>query len=191
MSIQLAHDPSDTECHPPQTIPFSQLPLINPSSSKPHRIFLTNCPSNIWQEQWIPLARFSSFYQSDHCALDIFSFSIFLMVSRIEQSIPDVVWIIRKTITFFILGPVPLLMCPCTCVCCHFSRVWLFATPWAVACQASLSMGFSRQEYWSGLLCSPPGDLPDPGIELTSLTSPVSAGGFFTISTSWEALTCP
>ena len=42
------------------------------------------------------------------------------------------------------------------------SRVWLFATPWTVVCQAPLSMGFSRQEYWSG-------DLPDPGIELTSL----------------------
>ena len=72
----------------------------------------------------------------------------------------------------------------------HFSRVWLFATPWTVACQASLSMGFSRQEYWSGLLCPSPGDLPDPGIELTSLTSPASVGGFFTISTTWEALTC-
>ena len=40
-----------------------------------------------------------------------------------------------------------------------------FATPWTVACQASLSMGFSRQEYWSGLPFPPPGDLPDPGIE--------------------------
>ena len=42
------------------------------------------------------------------------------------------------------------------------------ATPWTVACQASLSMGFSRQEYWSGLLFPPPGDLPDPGIKPTS-----------------------
>ena len=41
----------------------------------------------------------------------------------------------------------------------------LFATPWNVACQAPLSMGFSRQEYWSGLPCPPPGDLPNPGIE--------------------------
>jgi len=38
-------------------------------------------------------------------------------------------------------------------------------TPWTVACQASLSMGFSRQEYWSGLPCPPPGDLPNPGIK--------------------------
>ena len=47
----------------------------------------------------------------------------------------------------------------------HFNRVQLFATLWTVACQAPLSMGFSRQEYWSGLPCPPPGDLPDPGIE--------------------------
>ena len=45
------------------------------------------------------------------------------------------------------------------------SRVRLFATLWTVACQAPLSMGFSRQEYWSGLPFPSPGDLPDPGIE--------------------------
>ena len=47
--------------------------------------------------------------------------------------------------------------------------------------------GFSRQEYWNGLPCPPPGDLPSPGIEPTSLTSPALAGGFFTTSTTWEA----
>ena len=45
------------------------------------------------------------------------------------------------------------------------SRVPLFVTPWTVAYQAPLSMGFSRQEYWSGLPFPSPGDLPDPGIE--------------------------
>ena len=45
------------------------------------------------------------------------------------------------------------------------SCAWLFATPWSVACQAPLSMGFSRQEYWSGLPFPSPGALPDPGIE--------------------------
>ena len=49
------------------------------------------------------------------------------------------------------------------CVLNCFSCVWLFVTPWTVACQAPLSVGFSRQEYWSGLPCSPPGDLSDPG----------------------------
>ena len=45
------------------------------------------------------------------------------------------------------------------------SHVWLFATPWTVAYQAPLSVGFSRQEYWSGLPFPSPGDLPNPGIE--------------------------
>ena len=61
-------------------------------------------------------------------------------------------------------------------------------TPWILARQAPLSMGFSRQEYWSGLPSPPPVDLPDPGIKLTSLMSPVLMGGFFTTSATWEAL---
>ena len=75
-----------------------------------------------------------------------------------------------------------------TCVLSRFSRVRLFVIPWTVARQAPLSMGFSRQEYWSGLPCPPPGDLPHPGIEPESLTSPALAGGFFTTSAAWEAL---
>ena len=58
-----------------------------------------------------------------------------------------------------------LLLC---CVLSHFSRVRLLETPWTVARQAPLSVGFSRQESWSGLPCPPPGDLPDPGIEARS-----------------------
>ena len=58
--------------------------------------------------------------------------------------------------------------------------------PWTVALQAPPSMGFSRQEYWSGLPFLPPGDLPDPGIEPMSLASPTLAGGFFTTSIIWE-----
>ena len=54
----------------------------------------------------------------------------------------------------------------------HFSHVRLFATLWTVAHQASLSLGFSRQEYWNRLPCPPPGDLPDPGVEPMSLMSP-------------------
>ena len=56
------------------------------------------------------------------------------------------------------------------CVCYSISRVRLFVTPWTVAHQASLPMGFSRQEYWSGLPCPPPGDLPKPGTEPGSPT---------------------
>ena len=58
------------------------------------------------------------------------------------------------------------------------SCVQLFVTPWTVACQAPLSMEFSRQEYWSGLPFRTPGDLPNPGIKLLSLTSPALAGRF-------------
>ena len=54
------------------------------------------------------------------------------------------------------------------------------AAPWTVAHQAPLSMGFSRQDYWGRLPFPPPGDLPDPGIEPTSLVSPALASGFFT-----------
>ena len=57
------------------------------------------------------------------------------------------------------------------------SHVQLFVTPWTVACQASLSLAYSRQEYWSGLPLPTPGDLPNSGI---MPTSPILAGGFFT-----------
>ena len=73
------------------------------------------------------------------------------------------------------------------CVLSHFSHVRLFMTLWTIARQAPLSMGFSRQEYWSGLPCPPPGDLPDPGIEPISLISPVLVGGLFTTTATWES----
>ena len=58
----------------------------------------------------------------------------------------------------------------------RFSHVQLCATVWIVTHQAPLSMRFSRQEYWIGSPCPPPGDLPDPGIALRSLMSPALAG---------------
>ena len=66
------------------------------------------------------------------------------------------------------------------CVLSHFSRVRLCVMLWTVACHTPLSMGFSRQGHWSGLPRPPPRDLPDPGIEPTSLLSPALAGRFFT-----------
>ena len=69
----------------------------------------------------------------------------------------------------------------------RFSHVRLFATLWTISHQAPLSMGFPRQEYWSGLPCPPPGDLSDPGIEPASLMSSTLAGGFFTSSATQEA----
>ena len=72
------------------------------------------------------------------------------------------------------------------CMLHHFSRVRLFATLWTEACQAPLSMGFSRQEYWRGLSYHPPGDLSNPGIKPMSLTSPALVGRVLG-STTWEA----
>ena len=63
---------------------------------------------------------------------------------------------------------------------CIFSHVQLFVTPWTVVCQTSLSMGFSRQEYWSELPFSPPGDLPDPGTEPASPPFPALTCCLFT-----------
>ena len=72
---------------------------------------------------------------------------------------------------------------PTRCMLIHFSCLWLFATPWTVAHQAPLSMGFSR-----AATPSPSGDLPDSGMESRSLTSPALAGGLFTTSATWEAI---
>ena len=69
----------------------------------------------------------------------------------------------------------------------RFSHVRLCGTPQTAAHQAALSLGFSRQEYWSGLPRPAPGDLPNPRIEPTSLLSPALAGGFCTIHATWEA----
>ena len=67
------------------------------------------------------------------------------------------------------------------------SRVRLFAAPWTGIHQAPLLMKFSRQEYWSRVSFPPPGDLPDPGIELASLMTPALTGRFFNTRTTWEA----
>ena len=70
---------------------------------------------------------------------------------------------------------------PSACECAQsLSHIWLFATPWTVAHRAALSMGFSRQEYWSGLPFPLPGDLPGLGTEASCLMTPALAGRFFT-----------
>ena len=70
----------------------------------------------------------------------------------------------------------------------HFSCVWFFVTTWTVAHKAPLSVGFSRQEYWSGLLFPFPRDIPNPGIEPAPLKFPALTGGFFTPTVIWAAL---
>ena len=81
----------------------------------------------------------------------------------------------------------------CVCLCVHvcacmpaFSCVWLSVTPWTVACQTSLFMEFSRQEYWSGLLFHSTGDLPNPGIKHTSLVSCVGRQVIYQLSHQWS-----
>ena len=73
------------------------------------------------------------------------------------------------------------------CVTCSVAAVVSTLRP----AKAPLSVGFSGQQYWSGLPCPPSGDLPDPGIEPVSLMSPALAGGFSTTSTTWDALDKP
>ena len=63
------------------------------------------------------------------------------------------------------------------CVLSCFSHVQLLGTLWSIACQAPLSMGFSRQEHWCGLPFPPPEDLPDPGTRPAFLTSPELVAG--------------
>ena len=69
----------------------------------------------------------------------------------------------------------------------RFSHVQLFVTLWTIGHQVPLSIGFSREEYWSGLPCFPPGDLLNPGINPVSFMSP-ALGEFFATSATWEAL---
>ena len=91
--------------------------------------------------------------------------------------------LIKRLFSYSSLSAIRVVGVRITCVLSWLSHVQLFGTSWTATCQYPLSMGFSRQEHWNGLPCSPPGDLPDPGIEPTSLMSPALAGGFFTTST--------
>ena len=79
-----------------------------------------------------------------------------------------------KKVMMLLLVPTQLLNC-----------VRLFVILWTIARQAFLSMGYPKQEYWSWSPFPPPGDLPNPGFEPTSLVSPALAGGFFTSNTTW------
>ena len=72
------------------------------------------------------------------------------------------------------------------CMFSHFSHVWLFVTLWSIVHQVHLSVRFSRQEYWSGLPCCPPGDLPGPETKHTSLASPALRADSLHWAT-WEA----
>ena len=127
--------------------------------------------SQPWAHQWSPIS--NTFFTITNAHLPLVLLLLFLTLC-------------------FLIG-LSHLLCVCVCVCvCEVTSVMSdSATLWTVARQACPSMGFSRQEPWSGLPCPPPGDLPDPGIEPESLISPALAGGFFTISATWEAYSHP
>ena len=74
-----------------------------------------------------------------------------------------------------------------SCMLSSFSHVLLFVILWQCSLPGSLSMRFSKKEYWSGLPFSPPGDLPNPGIQSASLSSPALGGSFFTTGAIWKA----
>ena len=76
----------------------------------------------------------------------------------------------------------------CACMPSHFSCFQLFMTLWIVAHQPPLSMVFSRQEYWSGSPCPPPGDLPTPQIEPLSPVCPALLVDSLPLGATWEAL---
>ena len=81
-------------------------------------------------------------------------------------------------------------LCSAKVACVHAKSLQLCLTlckPMDLARQAPLSMGFSRHEYWRGLPCLPPGDIPNPGIKPRSLMSPAFAGRFFTTSATWKS----
>ena len=95
--------------------------------------------------------------------------------------------ILTKHLAFLPSNPFfPLRVCAQSVSC-----VQLFATPWTVARQAPLSMGFPRQEYWSRLPFPTTGDLHNPGTEPVSLESHALAGRFFTTNTTWKAHSSP
>ena len=104
----------------------------------------------------------------------VFCLFDFLIIWMGYPSMPMILWL---------LGSQNSTMCSCV-----LSPFRLFVTLKTVAYQAPLSMGFPRQEYWSGLPFPPPGDLPDPGMEPTLFISPTLADRFFSTSTTWEAL---
>ena len=109
--------------------------------------------------------------------------SSFLMLRKFQSSsrcIAIVLFSVSKSLTLPLVHAKSLQSCLTLCNPPDCSPTRLLC-PW----------GFSRQEYWSGWPCPPPGDLPDPGIEPFPLRSPTLAGRFFTTSTTWEAQLTP
>ena len=125
------------------------------------------CPcASIAARVQVPVCLTARTQMTPTCALPIITYrthTVSLLLTKMGISVPS-----------FSLFGLYLSLCACS-----ISHILLIVTLWTVACQASLSLRFSRQEYWSGLPSPPPGYLPNPGIEPESPTSPALAGRFF------------
>ena len=155
-----------------------------------------------WLHSWFPFINpVYVFRKIMHTRLD----PVYLFKKSLNSQLCNFSWSIRKTDLFRIItllwetplsryltlysswGPRDkLIMCKRAESLQSCLTLW---DPMVCSPQAPLSMGFSRQEYWSGLPCSSPGDLPNPGIKPSSLPSPSLSGRFFTTSAAWEAQT--
>ena len=93
------------------------------------------------------------------------------------KSASEVTSLLGSTSVALVQGLTPVAL-GCACMLSRFSHVWLFVTVWTIACQAPLSKGFCKQEYWSRLSCPPSGGLPDPGIEPKSPATPALQADF-------------
>ena len=112
----------------------------------------------------------------------------FSFLDRNESKLSILCYWLRKTNFYFLVVKyIAEILLTCVCVLSCFSCVPRFVIPRTIARQAPLSMEFSKQVYWGGLPCPPSEDLPDPGIESESLSSPALAGEFFTTDATWEA----
>ena len=134
------------------------------------------------------LFRYVWIFFSINVTFIIFSWLVFKECPSIHLQMHS--WPCLFCLLCFICVCVCVCVCVCLCLCLlHcFSPVQLIVTPWTVAHQAPLSMGFFRQEYWSGLPVPTPEDLPNPGIELASPGFPALEGGFYITSPTWEVI---
>ena len=173
-------------------VPKPTCKVSSPFKSHWVTVFMKTSSSFFSAEAPTPSAHFKlSNYRTYHIVCKLFAYKSFLSTSSIASK-PPKIWAsqrVRKRIHggergeniiifVYVVYCLLFILCMfclwkyilfCACVLRRFSHVRLFATPWKVALQAPLSMGFSRQEYWSGLPSSPPGDLLDSRVEFASL----------------------
>ena len=115
-------------------------------------------------------------YMQTVCTFLVCMLTKHLQNISIGHTVNDSLYLIRLSCGHDMLGFLTFCVCRLLLFVVYKKSCWLFVTPWTVACQAPLSMRFSRQVYWSGLPFPPPEDLSNPGIKPTS---PALAGGFF------------